>query len=350
MRVLVGDIFGRCRFVDAWNNKIKSVASASGDRLERSWCADAMVGYSDRTRACMIHSNGYASFVSVDNEKFSSTMRLCRPTGDNFTGRSVRCEGDHFVATYNGKCITFTERNTIGSFDTVEGSCSCSFGNQCAVGRIADRTLIYDIDQQQVKWTAAEPPFDELKIQLEDNDSSVMFADENLLIVGQQMSTVLVYDIRSGNTPVVRHHVFDDLAITTMTMIEENRFMIGDTSGSVLILDLNTPRGRLEGVKGFKGSTGGILQIDKHPTLPLIGVLSCSRILSIYDQTSVFKKPTKEAFVKNMSKCFMFTNDEIPMDVPESDDEWEKLPEDDDSLWKDFVACPQAKSKKGKKK
>ena len=347
MRVLVGDVLGQCRLVDAWGNSVLGqVGGNKENQVDRSWECGSIAAYSDFSRACMIHSSGYASFLTVDSKiARNSVLSLCSPS----PAKSLSLENDRFIACFSGKCVYFTERNRLGSFDTVQCSCAASKGNQAAYGRIGDRTLVYDISSGAVKWTSGEPPFDELKIQLQDDDRSLLWINEDLLVVGQNEGTALVYDIRSGNEAVIRANPFPEFPLTALALYEDMKVVFGDTIGGLTIMDLNMPMKRFDGFRGFHGAPAGNVQIVRHPSLPLISVLTCDRVVRVYDVTKRLRQVAeKSAFVKVMGKCLVMMNDGVPEPEDASDDEWNQLPEDGDGLWDNFVACPQAKPKNDK--
>ena len=342
MRVLVGDVLGQCRLMDVWSNSVLARVSGNKDeKPDRSWACNAMTSFADFSKACIVHSSGCASFFSTSETlSRTSVLSLCDPK----VARSVAFEGDKFVSCFSGKCVTFNEDKKIGEFDTVECSCAASFDGQAAYGRIADRTLVYDIASGDVKWTAADPPFDELKIQLKDDDRSLLWMNRDTLVVGQNDGVALVYDLRSGNEAVVRANPFPEFPLTAIGSYDD-KVVFGDTVGSLTIMDLNMPMKRFDGFKGFDGAPAGTVQISKHPTLPILAVLTCDRVIRLYDVTKPLKTAEKTAFVKVMSFCMSILNDSRPETDDEADEDWDNLPEDSSNLWGNFVVCPQAKPK-----
>lgn len=299
-----------------------------------------MTSFSDFSRACVVHASGHASFFNT-NETLSRTsiLDLCTPA----TAKSLSFDSDKFVACFSGKCVTFNEEKVISSFDTIECSCATSYQNQAAYGRIADRTLVYDINAGSVKWTAAEPPLDELKLALKDDDRALLFVGSDLLVVGQNDGSAIVYDLRSGNDAVIRANPFPEFPITALAAYED-KVVFGDTVGSLTIMDLNMPQKRFDGFKGWDGAPAGTIQIQKHPSLPLLAVLTCDRVVRLYDVTKPLRSAERSGFCKVMGLCMSFLNDSMPA-PDDSDEDWDNLPEDGEGLWSNFVACPQAKPK-----
>lgn len=345
MRALVGDVLGHCRLVDLWNDRI--IAQTGGNKEgehDRAWGCDALCSYSDYTRTCGIHSSGYASFFTVSHGDVSrnSVLQLGPPA----PVKAIDFDGDHFTACFDGRCVTFKENGKLNSFDTITGcSCASVYAGHAAYGMVEGRTVVYDVAAGASTWTAAEPPLDELKLPLCDKDRSLAWAEEQILLVGQSEGNVIVYDTRAGNEAVIRSHIFEEFPVVAMTRIGDLRFAFAETTGSLTIFDLNMPSKRLDGHKGLGGCPSGTVQIVKHPELPMLAVLSCDRVVRMYDLEKPVTAAIKSAFVKVMGASIVLTNDGVPEEDDPSDEEWAQLPEDGDSLWDDFVACPQAKKK-----
>jgi hypothetical protein len=333
MRAIVGDVLGNFRLINIWNNK--TIARAGGNaanEADRVWSCGAIL-LTSPTTFCLLHSSGAASFCDLGSHTRTGILELTPPA----RAFSLAATAGSLVACFSGACVSFTESGVVGSFETVPCSCATSIDAHAAYGRIADRTVIYDISQGTVKWTSADPPLDDLRLPLSDDDRSLLFFDPNLLLVGQQGGGVLLYDQRSGPDAVIRAQPFPEFPITALERLRENLVGIGNTIGSLTVMDLRVDDQNLKGHRGFAGAPAGTLQICAHSSQPLFGVLTCDRLVRLYDMTKPLKVATKSGFVRTMASCFVLLEDEMPALEPSSDEEWARLPEDGDEIWDDFL-------------
>ncbi|OHT02155.1 hypothetical protein TRFO_30860 [Tritrichomonas foetus] len=377
MRAFVGDILGKCRILDLWSDNTISRFGGNNDQLpDREWQCDAM-NFTSNSEICVIHKNGIASFYNTDTQSRSCVVHL----KDAKNGLDVSYHNGQYVACFDGKCTTFSKEKEIGSFETIQNaSCAKIFENQCACGRVNDKLVIYDIDRGEQSWIAADQRLDEWKIPIPDNDRSLLFMDKNTLVVGQNDAVALVYDLRGGNEPVISQKVFEEFSLVSLCKLTDNLIAIGDTVGSLTIMDLQFPTQATEklndasntasengvtenantensttektidkltliGHKGYIGAPAGIVSIQKHPTLPYFSVLSMDRLVRMYNYEKRSKVPEKTAFARTKSKCFVMLDDAVPEEPDSSEDDWAELPEDGEGIWDNFVACPQAKKK-----
>ncbi|KAH0786411.1 WD40 repeat-containing protein [Histomonas meleagridis] len=340
MRAIVGDILGKCRIMDLWEDStISRICGNDSDAPDREWGIDSIVVYNE-TKGCMLHNCGAASLIDIDSNERKNILHFDGVTN----GYSLSFQNDTFIAGFGKKCVIFNEEKEIGSFETIENpSCASIFNNKISYGHLSDRTTIFDIAKGEKLWTAAEPPFDELKIQLEDVDRSILMMNDDIVIVGQNDSFILVYDIRSSNEAVIRTKIFEEFPITALAKISDNLVAFGDTIGSITIMTLNVPDRRVDGFKGFTGAPAGVLCMSPHPSLPVFAALTCDRVVRMYDYTKHALVPQKVAFTKTLSHSVAMLNDNIPEPEDSSENDWAELPEDDGDLWTNFVPCPQAK-------
>ena len=345
MRAFVGDILGKCRIIDIWNDStIKRFGGNSQQEPDRDWACCAMTLYSN-SEVCVIHKNGIASFFNIDSQSRSCVVHL----NEAKNGFCVSHHNDQFIACYSGKCCTFNKKSQISEFETVENpSCATICEDLAAYGRLNDRTLIYDINKGEQNWTSNKPPLDELGLEVSDDDRSLLFFDKNTLFVGQNDSIVVVYDTRAGSDPIIKQKVFNEFPITAICKLQGNLIAFGDTVGSLTIMDLQSPEESIQkkslvGRNGYTGSPAGIVSIQNHPTLPYLSILSYDRVIRMYNYEKKLNATPKAAFVKTKSDCFVMLDDQ-PQEEPNSDDEaWAQLSENNDSIFEDFHILPQAK-------
>jgi hypothetical protein len=332
MRAIVGDVLGKFRLVDLWNDT--TVFRGGGDTADspdRGWACGAITPARDHS-FCIIHQSGYASFIDVDRQTRTKIVPLTEPS----PAHAVSFVNDVFVGCYSGSCIIFSESEKISGFPTVECSCAAANPAEVAYGRIADRTTVYDLASGEIKWTAAPPPYDELRLALPDDDRSIIFTEENVLIVGQNGGVALVYDERFGVEAVIRARPFPEFPLTALAQLSETLIAVGDTIGSLTIVDLRMADAQLKGYKGFQGAPAGTIQIVPHPSLPLFSVLSQDRVLRLYDHTKKLKVSVKSAFVRTMGTCLAMMDDAEPVAEDPSNEDWEALPENQDEIWEGF--------------
>lgn len=348
MRAFVGDILGKCRILDIWNDTtINRIGGNSQQEPDREWGCCAMSLYSN-SEACVLHKNGAVSFYDIESQNRSCVIHLDEANDGFFVSK----HNDTFIASCTGKCCTFNKEKQISQFETVPNpSCSTIFDDLVACGRLNDRTVIYDINNGEQSWSSAKPHPDELGLDVPDDDRSLLFFDKNILFVGQNDSYVLVYDTRSGNYPIIKHRVFSEFPITAICKLQDNLVAFGDTVGSLTIMDLQFPEDEkqqisLVGRNGYPGSPSGIISIQNHPSLPYLSILSCDRVIRMYHYEKRETVTPKTAFTKTKSNCFVMLDDK-PQEEPDSEeDDWAKLDEDGDKIWENFHPCPQAKKTK----
>lgn len=340
MRVITGDVTGKCRITDLWTDTtIARFGGNKDDQSDRDWNCGAITLY-EQTKACVLHDSGYASFCDIENQTRTGFIQIPEAKKAHF----IAAYETNFIGCFDGKCAVFNSESVVSSFDTIQGSCATYFDGKVCYGRIEDRAQIYDVTNGNVIWTSAVPPNDELGIALEDKDRSLLFMDSNLLIVGQQEGNTLLYDIRAGNEAQKRFKPFPEFPIVTLCKINDSLFACGDTIGSITIQELKMENGlNIEGFKGFKGAPAGNVAICAHETLPVIAALTYDRCVRMYDYSRSVKTPQKTAFVRTLSNCMLFMNDDKPEEIDSSENEWDELPEDGEGIWDNFVPCPQAK-------
>lgn len=345
LRAFVGDVIGKCRILDIWNNQSLDRLGGNNDQQpDPEWSCQSMLSLPN-SEACVLHKNGIASFYNVDSKTRKSIVHL----GNSSNALSCEAYNSDFVACYSNNCCIFNREALINSFEVVENpSCATSFNNLACYGRINDRTIIYDITNGSELWTSSKPDPDELGLDVQDDDRSLLFLNENSLLVGQNESFALLYDIRQGKSPVIKQKIFEDFPLTALSKLSDNFIVIADTIGSLTILDLRITDGKQElvGHKGYAGSPSGIISIQKHPSLNYFSTLSCDRVIRLYSVEKISKLPEKTAFVRTKSNCFIMLDDSLPENPNSSDDDWAELPEDGDGIWANFVPCPQGQKDK----
>jgi hypothetical protein len=334
MRAVVGDVLGKFRVLDLWSDN--TIARAGGnlsDAPDRAWACGAVCHCSPNS-LCFLHDSGSASFFDVIRQARTQILSLTDPAPAAF----VRRVNDVFVGCFSGRCVSFSESEPINTFETVECSCATCNDVDAAFGRISERTTVYDITSGQIKWVAAPPPLDELGLALSDNDRSILFAEDNILLVGQNDGFALVYDERASPEAVIRARPFPEFPLTALEKLNDNLVAVGDTIGSLTIVDLRMGESLLKGYRGFQGAPAGNIQICVHPSLTMFAALTCDRIVRLYDYERKLKVAVKAAFTKTMGRCLVLMDDLQPATVDLSDADWEELPEDQDGLWENFIA------------
>ena len=348
MRAFVGDILGKCRIVDIWNDvSINRIGGNSKQEPDRDWACRSMCLYSN-SEACTLHKNGAVSFFDIEHQSRSCVVHL----NEAINGFCIKQLNNTFIASCTGKCCILDKEKQISEFETVPNpSCSAIYNDLVAIGRLNDRTVIYDINSGEQKWISAKPHPDELGLDVPDDDRSLLFFDENTLFVGQNDSIVLIYDTRAENYPIIKHQVFKEFPITAMCKLQNNLIAFGDTVGSLTIMDLQSPDDAprsLVGRNGYPGAPSGITSIQNHPSLPYLTILSCDRVLRMYNYENKDKLTPKSAFTRTKSDCFIMLDDQPQEEPDSSEDDWANLDEDGDQIWEDFHPCPQAKKTKSR--
>ena len=343
MRAFVGDSLGKCRILDVWNDS--TISRIGGDMKEapnREWECDYMKLISD-SEILVLHKNGFASFFDVEQKCRNCVVGL----KDVKNGYCADELNNVFYACFDNKIVSFNKESQIGSFEIVPNpSCAAINDGLCAIGRINDKAVLYDVKSEKQIWTAADPPLDELKLSIPDDDRSIIFIDRNAFLIGQNESVVLMYDQRVGDKPIIRQKVFQEFSIVSLCKLNDNLIAIGDSVGSLTIMDLQMSDEsyiKFIGNRGFTGSPSGIVSIQKHPSLPLFSTLSMDRLIRMYRFENKTNLPEKTAFIKTRSKCFVMLNDNFPEEPDSSEDDWAELPEENDGIWDNYTVCSHSK-------
>lgn len=343
MHAIVSDAYGRVRLINVWENKVvDTIGGNEEEKADKSWRIGAM-HMQTAADAAVIHDCGKASFFEFDNNVRKSILDIGSPA----KSFSLHGYGENLVGCFNGYIAVFNEEKVITKFDTIQGSCANSLEKLAVYGRVNDRCVVYDIDQQKDIWTSAPPPNDELGIPLKDDDASIEFYNENIFLVGQENGTVLVYDLRAGSEPIVRSKVFEEFPAIFIRNFGDNIFAFGDTSGQFRYghVELDEQNEKITKVtvdRSFYGMTGGILDLAKHPSGPIVASLCCSRTVHLFDSSKQIKEAAKVSYTKVMPTCFVLRDDELPNE-DSSEADWDALPENGDGIWDNYTPCPQAK-------
>jgi hypothetical protein len=139
MRAIVGDVVGKIRLLDVWNDA--TLSRFGGDAAgspDPGWSCGAIVHFAPSS-FCVLHSSGSASFL--DTTSRASTLALADPA----PALSLSFAQDRFTATFSRSVVTFTNSGRVNAFQTVAASCAASFADSAALGRLGERTLIYDV-------------------------------------------------------------------------------------------------------------------------------------------------------------------------------------------------------------
>ncbi|EAY15296.1 hypothetical protein TVAG_394400 [Trichomonas vaginalis G3] len=346
MHAIVTDAYGKVRVINVWENKVICTIGGSDDEIsDKNWRIGGLYMINP-DEAAVIHDSGKASFFEFQNNTRKSILDI----GEQAKSFSLHGYQDKLVGCFNGYVAVFNEEKVITKFDTIKASCANSFENLAAYGRINDRCVVYDVEQQKDIWTSAPPPNDELGIPLKDDDSSIEFYNDKMFLVGQAQGGVLVYDLRAGSEPIVRAKVFEEFPAIVMRNFGDNIFAFGDTSGQFRYghVEYDEEKDKITNVKvdrSFYGMTGGIVDLAKHPSAPIVASLCCSRTIHLFDTSKTLKEAAKVAYTKVMPTCFVLRNDELPNE-DSSEADWDALPENGEGIWDNYTPCPQSKKNK----
>ena len=349
MRAVVGDILGKTRVIDIWNNETDyRVGGNQNGEPDRNAEIGAITIFPNQ-EICCLHNNGTVSFINNENKERTSYIDLNLNFEIPTKAYSLSSTPNYHVGLFESKCVTFHGTSKIQEFDTVKNSsCGTISGNDIILGRQNDRTIIFDLQTGKQKWIAADPPLDELKLPLKDDDLCLLSIEESIFIVGQTEGGCLLYDIRSGPIPIIRSQIFDNRAPMCLELLDTNQFIAGSNIGGLHVSDIRMISEENEvativGTRGFIGATAAIIQIVKHPSSPLFAALSMDRVIRLYDFSKELKRPVKMSFVKTLSNTFQLFDDEMPQEPDPTEELWASLEETTDNIWENYTPCPQSK-------
>jgi hypothetical protein len=135
---------------------------------------------------------------------------------------------------------------------------------------------------------------------------------------------------------VLRARPLPEFPLVALARLRDAAVAVGDTIGSLTVVDVRAGGRELKGRRGFVGCPAGAVQICPHPRLPLFGVLSWDRLLRLYDVERPAKVAVKCAFVRTRGTCVALMDDDVPVEPASSEDEWAQLPESGPGIWDDF--------------
>lgn len=236
-----------------------------------------------------------------------------------------------FLSSFSNQFASFDNSSTISSFQIGDNSCSTIYFPHLALGSLTNRTQVYSIETGKQSWVSASPPLDELKVEYPDSDRSVLFMNENNLLVGQNEGIVAVYDLRVQQQ-VTRFHGCPEFPSISLSKVKDDCFLVGDTIGDIYLNDFRASNNQIK--HGYSGNTGGILNfcIDENR----FGALSCNSTLQMYELDGLKRDPIHTGFCGTKSNCFVLLDDEIIEGNEEEDDDWSALVEGDIHVWDNF--------------
>jgi len=156
-----------------------------------------------------------------------------------------------------------------------------------------------------------------------------------------------VYDVSAQRRPVL-DMTWDEYPITAMCLFRDNQVIVGNTQGSMALLDIRT--GKL--VHKFKGFAGSIRSIRCHESQPVVASCGLDRFVRLHDVNS--KQMLYKKYMKSRLNCLLLTKlhwqemsgniqeEDVSEDVKGLDDEDE---DNDDAIW-DQMEVVQTKTKK----
>lgn len=353
MRAVIGDILGKTRLIDIWNDETSfRVGGNSENEADRATGIGSLTILPDHC-VCSLHNNGYVSFIDTEAKERTSYLNLELGLSDSAKSYSVSFQQDHYIGLFNTKCVTFNNESKISEFQTVDSSsCGIISGNDLIIGRTNDRTVIFDVSSGKQKWIAADPPLDELKLVVPDDDISLVSIEPSVFVVGQTGGIALLYDIRAGQNAIIRAPIFKEanneyipIAIS-LALLDTNKFIAGSSIGGLHVVDIrsNSEENQIfAGSQGFTGSPAGIISIARHPSAQIFAALSLDRVIRMYDFSKNTKLPMKASFVRTMSTCLSLFDDSLPQEKDPTEELWDSLEENKDNIWENYTPCPQSK-------
>lgn len=110
-----------------------------------------------------------------------------------------------------------------------------------------------------------------------------------------------VYDPQSQRRPVLDMS-WDEYPITAMSLYRDNQVVVGNTHGSMALLDIRT--GKL--VHNFKGFAGSIRSIQCHSSQPVVASCGLDRFFRVHDINS--RELIHKKYLKSRLNCMIMTS------------------------------------------
>ncbi|XP_032803802.1 WD repeat-containing protein 74 isoform X1 [Petromyzon marinus] len=156
---------------------------------------------------------------------------------------------------------------------------------------------------------------------------------------------VRIYDPSCPQRRPVFETTFDEYPLTAVSiMSSQNQVVIGNTHGSMAIIDLRKSKGSVSGA--LKGQAGSVTCIQCHPSLPLVASCGLDRYLRIHNLDT--RKMYQKVYLKSRLNCLLFTSKDYL--EQEAEEEQTALPKEDatneDDLWatmEEIVECKASK-------
>ena len=200
---------------------------------------------------------------------------------------------------------------------------------QAAIGGRERDIRLFDLETCRSLWKAKNlPPDPQTLMQQPIWPSAMVFVQEgnegnhsNLLAVGTGFAQIRLYDVRSQPAAsVIRRPIrftpesskFIQHRITAICQTGEHQVVVGDTTGDLHALDLrynlNGKHGdqQIDGTSSlgrYVGPAGSVRQIAKHPTLPIVAVVGCDRMLRTYNTQT--QKIVDCVYLKQRLNCVL---------------------------------------------
>jgi len=140
------------------------------------------------------------------------------------------------------------------------------------------------------------------------------------VITGTGYSQIRLYDTSSSQRRPVIEMKYEENPITAMAVKPgiDHQVVVGNTIGNIGLLDLRNK----SIVKGYKGSRGGVTDIQFHPKQNVFASCGVDRFVNCYDLK--LKEPIYSVYMHSSLNCLLFTSDWTPADdsrVAEEDQE-----------------------------
>ena len=257
------------------------------------------------------------------------TMVILKASFDNNSDKPVSIL-KHFSAFSNSPdniTLTYTKGKIINT-QLASAMAMNPNASQAAIGGRERDIRLIDLETCQPLWKAKNlPPDPQTLLQQPIWPSAMVFVQDdansssNLLAVGTGFGQVRLYDVRSQPAAsIIRRPIrytpeaskFLEHRITAICQTNTHQVVVGDTTGDLHALDL---RYNLNGQHGNKqidgnsslgryaGPAGSIRQMVKHPTLPIMAVVGCDRMLRTYNTQT--QKIVDCVYLKQRLNCVL---------------------------------------------
>lgn len=247
---------------------------------------------------------------------------------------SILHETSVFSNTPDNCTLTYTKGKVVNT----QFASAMAVNNANAIVAIGGRERdvnVLDLKTCQTLWKAKNlPPDPQTLLQQPIWPSAMQFLStddnnsnhNNLLAVGTAFGQVRLYDVRSQPaasilrrpiryTPLREH---DCHRITALCQTAPHQIVLGDTTGDMHALDLRFSFNGQHGNKQidgtatslgrFVGPAGSIRSLQRHPTLPILAVVGCDRILRTYNVNT--HKIIDCVYLKQRLNCVLMTPEE----------------------------------------